>query len=64
MPDLRKEVSEPEQKSATAPRLFDIRRITGGLFVIHGGIVTGPGLRFLRPASPQITAAWTVALKP
>ncbi|MFG2628759.1 hypothetical protein [Streptomyces sp. NPDC048473] len=44
MSDLRKEVSELEQKSATAARLFDIRRIIGGLFVIYGVIVTIAGI--------------------
>ncbi|WLQ34301.1 hypothetical protein P8A18_13005 [Streptomyces castrisilvae] len=44
MSDLRKEVSELEQKSATAARLFDIRRIIGGLFVVYGIIVTIAGI--------------------
>ncbi|WP_327367891.1 hypothetical protein [Streptomyces sp. NBC_01217] len=44
MSDLRKEVSELEQKSATAARLFDIRRIIGGLFVVYGVIVTIAGI--------------------
>ncbi|MER8157322.1 hypothetical protein [Streptomyces sp. NPDC094472] len=35
----RSEVDELEQKSATAARLFDVRRIIGGLFVIYGIIV-------------------------
>ncbi|MET4644291.1 hypothetical protein OG894_25210 [Streptomyces sp. NBC_01724] len=42
--DLHKEVSELERKSATAARLFDIRRIIGGLFVIYGVIVTLAGI--------------------
>ncbi|WP_206342667.1 hypothetical protein [Streptomyces ureilyticus] len=37
------EVEELERKSATAARLFDIRRIIGGLFVIYGVIVTIAG---------------------
>lgn len=44
MSDLQKEVSELERKSATAARLFDIRRIIGGLFVLYGVIVTVAGL--------------------
>lgn len=40
MSDLHKEVSELERTSATAARLFDIRRIIGGLFVVYGVIVT------------------------
>ncbi|MFE3906703.1 hypothetical protein ACFXPY_42345 [Streptomyces sp. NPDC059153] len=44
MSDLHKEVSELEQKSATAARLFDIRRIIGGLFVVYGVIVTIAGI--------------------
>ncbi|WP_392671178.1 hypothetical protein [Streptomyces sp. LN785] len=44
MSELLKEVSELERKSATAARLFDIRRIIGGLFVIYGVIVTIAGI--------------------
>lgn len=44
MSDLHHEVSDLETKSATAARLFDIRRIIGGLFVIYGVIVTIAGL--------------------
>ncbi|WP_439080705.1 hypothetical protein [Streptomyces sp. WL006] len=44
MSELHKEVSELERKSATAARLFDIRRIIGGLFVVYGVIVTIAGL--------------------
>ena len=38
------EVTELERKSATAARLFDIRRIIGGLFVVYGVIVTIAGI--------------------
>ncbi|MFV0135389.1 hypothetical protein ACLGIH_19585 [Streptomyces sp. HMX87] len=41
--DVQREVSELETKSATAAKLFDIRRIIGGLFVIYGVIVTIAG---------------------
>ncbi|MGW4571293.1 hypothetical protein [Streptomyces tendae] len=41
--NLQDEVSELETKSVTAARLFDIRRIIGGLFVIYGVIVTIAG---------------------
>ncbi|WP_406096121.1 hypothetical protein [Streptomyces sp. NBC_01013] len=44
MSDLHKEVSDLEKKSATAARLFDIRRIIGGLFVVYGIIVTIAGI--------------------
>ncbi|MEU6124969.1 hypothetical protein [Streptomyces sp. NPDC047123] len=44
MSDLHNEVSELERKSATAARLFDIRRIIGGLFVVYGIIVTIAGI--------------------
>ncbi|WP_329121541.1 hypothetical protein [Streptomyces sp. NBC_01465] len=44
MSELHKEVSELEAKSATAARLFDIRRIIGGLFVVYGVIVTIAGI--------------------
>ncbi len=42
--DVQREVSELQTKSATAARLFDIRRIIGGLFVLYGVIVTITGL--------------------
>ncbi|POX57078.1 hypothetical protein C3489_02175 [Streptomyces sp. Ru71] len=42
--DVQREVTELEGKSATAARLFDIRRIIGGLFVVYGVIVTITGL--------------------
>ncbi|MFI8303991.1 hypothetical protein ACIF80_11145 [Streptomyces sp. NPDC085927] len=42
--DLQEEVSELEAKSATAARLFDIRRLIGGLFVVYGVIVTIAGI--------------------
>ncbi|MEU8481832.1 hypothetical protein [Streptomyces sp. NPDC048641] len=44
MSELQNEVSELERKSATAARLFDIRRIIGGLFVVYGVIVTIAGI--------------------
>lgn len=44
MSELQREVSELEKKSATAARLFDIRRIIGGLFTLYGVIVTIAGL--------------------
>ncbi|MEV8568195.1 hypothetical protein AB0436_21905 [Streptomyces sp. NPDC051322] len=43
MSELQNEVSDLERKSATAARLFDIRRIIGGLFVVYGVIVTIAG---------------------
>ncbi|MEW1901679.1 MULTISPECIES: hypothetical protein [unclassified Streptomyces] len=44
MSELHHEVSELERKSATAARLFDIRRIIGGLFTLYGVIVTLAGV--------------------
>ncbi|RDG33262.1 hypothetical protein [Streptomyces corynorhini] len=44
MSDYQKNVEELEAKSATAARLFDIRRIIGGLFVVYGVIVTIAGI--------------------
>ncbi|MBL1099008.1 hypothetical protein [Streptomyces coffeae] len=41
--EYQHQVEELEQKSATAARLFDVRRIIGGLFVIYGIIVTIAG---------------------
>ncbi|MDC0767845.1 hypothetical protein [Streptomyces sp. HD] len=42
--DVQREVTELEGRSTTAARLFDIRRIIGGLFVLYGVIVTITGL--------------------
>ncbi|WP_053914144.1 hypothetical protein VM636_18110 [Streptomyces sp. SCSIO 75703] len=42
--NVQREVSALEAESATAARLFDIRRIIGGLFVVYGVIVTIAGL--------------------
>ncbi|MGW3492544.1 hypothetical protein [Streptomyces sp. NPDC001020] len=42
--EIQREVTELETKSATAARLFDIRRIIGGLFVVYGVIMTIAGL--------------------
>ncbi|MCW5253810.1 hypothetical protein [Streptomyces sp. SHP 1-2] len=42
--DIQREVSELESRSTTAARLFDIRRIIGGLFVLYGVIVTTAGI--------------------
>jgi hypothetical protein len=42
--DVHRQVTELEGKSVTAARLFDIRRIIGGLFVIYGIIVTIAGI--------------------
>ncbi|GHJ39654.1 hypothetical protein [Streptomyces sp. TS71-3] len=41
--EYQQEVAELERRSATAARLFDIRRIIGGLFVVYGVIVTIAG---------------------
>ncbi|GGR87846.1 hypothetical protein GCM10010269_28760 [Streptomyces humidus] len=42
--DVQREVTELEQKSATAAHIFDLRRIIGGLFVVYGVIVTIAGI--------------------
>lgn len=42
--DVQREVTELEEKSATAARIFDLRRIIGGLFVLYGVILTLTGL--------------------
>ncbi|MDH6220524.1 hypothetical protein [Streptomyces pseudovenezuelae] len=42
--DVQREVSELEGKSTTASRLFDLRLIIGGLFVLYGVIVTIAGI--------------------
>ncbi|MFE6778516.1 hypothetical protein [Streptomyces sp. NPDC057702] len=44
MSDYRHEVEELEHTSTTAARLFDVRRVIGGLFVVYGVIVTIAGL--------------------
>ena len=42
--DVQREVTELEAQSATAARIFDLRRIIGGLFVLYGVIVTIAGI--------------------
>ncbi|MEW2295106.1 hypothetical protein ABZ719_20760 [Streptomyces sp. NPDC006743] len=42
--DVQREVTDLEGKSATAARIFDLRRIIGGLFVLYGVIVTITGI--------------------
>ncbi|MGW2746136.1 hypothetical protein [Streptomyces sp. NPDC001450] len=42
--DIAEEVTDLEAKSATAARIFDLRRIIGGLFVVYGVIVTIVGI--------------------
>ncbi|MFF3819442.1 hypothetical protein ACFYYD_23075 [Streptomyces bluensis] len=42
--DVHRQVTELEGKSATAARLFDVRRIIGGLFSLYGVIVTIAGI--------------------
>ncbi|MFJ8937045.1 hypothetical protein ACIRL0_15245 [Streptomyces sp. NPDC102365] len=42
--DVQREVTALQGRSATAARLFDIRRIIGGLFVVYGVIVTIAGI--------------------
>lgn len=44
MSDYQHEVEELERESATAARLFDVRRIIGGLFTVYGVIVTIAGM--------------------
>ncbi|HCA87620.1 MAG TPA: hypothetical protein DEQ61_20395 [Streptomyces sp.] len=44
MTDYQTEVEDLERRSATAARLFDVRRIIGGLFVVYGVIVTAAGI--------------------
>ncbi|NGO71502.1 hypothetical protein [Streptomyces boncukensis] len=41
---LAHQVEELERKSQSAARLFDVRRIIGGLFVVYGVIVTIAGI--------------------
>lgn len=38
------EVEQLQRRSATASRLFDVRRIIGGLFVVYGVLVTVKGI--------------------
>lgn len=42
--DVQREVTDLQAKSATAARIFDLRRIIGGLFVLYGVIVTIAGI--------------------
>ncbi|MEE1668087.1 hypothetical protein RCR19_21620 [Streptomyces sp. WAC07094] len=41
--DVHRAVTDLEGKSTTAARIFDLRRIIGGLFVVYGIIVTIAG---------------------
>ncbi|MGW4567778.1 hypothetical protein ACWEN3_37170 [Streptomyces sp. NPDC004561] len=41
---VAREVAELQSRSATAARIFDLRRIIGGLFVVYGVIVTITGI--------------------
>ncbi|MEU3712417.1 hypothetical protein [Streptomyces catenulae] len=43
MSDHQHDVAALERESATAARLFDVRRIIGGLFAVYGVIVTIAG---------------------
>ncbi|MCF3135384.1 hypothetical protein [Streptomyces olivochromogenes] len=42
--DLQREVLDLEHRSTTAARIFDLRRIIGGLFVLYGVMVTIAGI--------------------
>jgi energy-converting hydrogenase Eha subunit H len=42
--DVQREVTELQAKSATAARIFDLRRIIGGLFLVYGVILVVTGL--------------------
>ncbi|MHC5904641.1 hypothetical protein ACVNF4_12145 [Streptomyces sp. S6] len=42
--DVHREVTALEEQSTTAARIFDLRRIIGGLFVVYGVIVTITGI--------------------
>ncbi|MEX3101346.1 MULTISPECIES: hypothetical protein [unclassified Streptomyces] len=42
--DVHREVTALEEKSTTAARIFDLRRIIGGLFVLYGIIITITGI--------------------
>jgi hypothetical protein len=36
--------TEEAERTSTAARLFDVRRVIGGLFVVYGAILTARGL--------------------
>ncbi|MFE2427593.1 hypothetical protein ACFXJ5_12690 [Streptomyces sp. NPDC059373] len=42
--DYQRKIEELEHASTTAAKLFDIRRIIGGLFTVYGVIVTIAGI--------------------
>ncbi|HEY6594201.1 MAG TPA: hypothetical protein VI011_08835 [Asanoa sp.] len=46
--------AEREQRQSAAARLFDIRRVIGGLFVVYGLIV---GIAGLLDGTPEIDKA-------
>ncbi|WP_181788557.1 hypothetical protein [Streptomyces phytophilus] len=41
--ELAEQIEELERRSATASRLFDVRRLIGGLFVVYGLILVVTG---------------------
>ncbi len=41
---MSEEIPEADEKRSAAARLFDVRRVIGGLFVVYGVIVTLIGL--------------------
>ena len=41
---MSEEIPEADQKRSAAARLFDVRRVIGGLFVVYGVIVTLIGI--------------------
>ncbi|MFF3250522.1 hypothetical protein ACFYWP_05870 [Actinacidiphila glaucinigra] len=43
-PDFQHHIEDLEHESASAARLFDVRRVIGGLFVVYGVIVTIAGI--------------------
>ncbi|MDX2852617.1 MULTISPECIES: hypothetical protein [Streptomycetaceae] len=43
-PDFQHRIEDLEHESASAARLFDVRRVIGGLFVVYGVIVTIAGI--------------------
>lgn len=61
--DRRSEVTELERDSGTAARLFDVRTVIGGLFVIYGLLIGSAGIapseESLRKAQGVDINLWT-----
>lgn len=57
--DRRSEVDEAERESGTAARLFDVRTVIGGLFVVYGLLIGAAGIA---PSEQSLAKSQGVAI--